>query len=53
MQTRTHFTFRDFKFGVLLVPQAAPVAVGDPDRKLSVWAVGRLQAEVGSYKKIK
>lgn len=35
----TRFTFRDFEFGVLLVPQAAPVAVGDPDRKLCVRAV--------------
>lgn len=48
---RTHFTFGDFKFGVLLVPQAAPVAVSDPNRKLGVWAVRRLQGKVGSYKK--
>lgn len=43
----TGFTFGDFEFVVLLVPQAAPVAVGDPDRKLRVWAVRRLQGEVG------
>lgn len=45
-QANTHFTFRDFEFVVLPVPQAAPVAVGYPDRKLSVWAVRRLQGEV-------
>lgn len=49
----THFTFGDFEFGVLLVPQAAPVAVGDPNRKLGVWAVRRLQGEVGSLIKKK
>lgn len=43
----TGVTFGDFEFVVLLVPQAAPVAVGDPDRKLRVWAVRRLQGEVG------
>lgn len=45
----TRFTFGDFEFVVLLVPQAAPVAVGDPDRKLRVWAVRRLQGEVGGW----
>lgn len=35
----TRFTFGDFEFVVLLVPQAAPVAVGDADRKLCVWAI--------------
>lgn len=32
-------TFGDAEFVVLLVPQAASVAVGDPNRKLGVWAV--------------
>lgn len=45
--TRTHLTFRDFEFVVLLVPQAAPVAVGYPDRELGVWAVRGLQGEIG------
>lgn len=45
-RTHTHFTFWDFEFVVLLVPEAAPVAVGYPDRELCVWAVRRLQAEV-------
>ena len=49
--THTHFTFRDFEFVVLLVPQAAPVAVGYPDRKLSVWPVRRLQGEVSGCRK--
>lgn len=44
--SHTHFTFRDFEFIVLLVPQAAPVAVGYPDRELGVWAVRGLQGEV-------
>lgn len=45
--THTYSTFRDFKFVVLLVPQAARIAIGDAHRKLSVWAVRGLQGEVG------
>ncbi len=47
-QCCAHFTFRDFEFVVLLVPQAAPVAVGYLDRELCVWAVRGLQGEVSS-----
>lgn len=42
----TLVTFGDFEFVVLLVPQAAPVAVGDPNRKLRVGAVRRHQGEI-------
>lgn len=43
----TQFTFRDFEFVVLLVPQAASVAVGYPGWELSVWTVRGLQGKVG------
>lgn len=46
---RTLVTFGDFEFVVLLVPQAAPVAGGNLDRKLRVWAVRRCQGEIRGW----
>lgn len=45
----TLVTFGDFEFVVLLVPQAAPVAGGNLDRKLRVWAVRRRQGEIRGW----
>lgn len=45
----TLVTFGDFEFVVLLVPQAAPVAGGNLDRKLRVGAVRRRQGEIRGW----